>query len=106
MADNKEEVAFYTVWDNSKKKDMGGRYKGYSPSAAAAKAAKSEHVFPDRKDYSTPKTFWIRKLDNKRVEPTLYCYKATQKMVPASKFIKEQSGNSTMRKVSVEPVKA
>ena len=104
MVEQKDDVAFYTVWDPKKKEDMGGRYKGYSPSAAAAKAAKSDYVFPDRKNYPA-KTFWIRKLDNKRLEPTLYCYTATQKMVPATKFIKEQSGNSTMRKVEVHPCK-
>jgi hypothetical protein len=98
------EVFYYTVCD-AKGKDVGGRYKGYSPSAAAAKAAKSEHVFPDRKDYPTPKTFYIRRMDGKRIEPTIYCYKATQKMVKATAFIKEQSGNDKMRSVSVEPCK-
>lgn len=100
-----DEETFYTLYDPSKKKDIGGRYKGSSPSAAAAKAAKSVNVFPERKDYASPKKFCIRKLDGKRLEPSLYYYTATQKMVPASAFIKEQSGNDKMRKVVVHPAK-
>jgi hypothetical protein len=105
MSDDK---VYYTLYDPKKKADIGGRYSGKSPQQAAVKSAKSDHVFPEKKDYTTAKTIYLRRMDNIRTEEkmNIYCYKVTQKMIPAPPaYVKLTGVKGKIREVKAVPCK-
>lgn len=106
MSDDK---VYYTLYDPKKKADIGGRYSSKSgPASAAKKAAKSDHVFPEKKDYTTAKTIYLRRMDNIRTEEKMhiYCYKVTQKMIPAPPaYVKLTGVKGKIREVKAVPCK-
>jgi hypothetical protein len=102
-----EAKVYYTLYDPKKKADIGGRYSGF-PQQAAKKAAKSDHVFPEKKDYTTAKTIYLRRMDNIRTEEkmNIYCYKVTQKMIPAPPaYVKLTGVKGKIRQVNAVPCK-
>jgi hypothetical protein len=106
MSDDK---VYYTLYDPKKKADIGGRYSSKSgPQAAAVKSAKSDHVFPEKKDYTTAKTIYLRRMDNIRTEEKMHisCYKVTQKMIPAPPaYVKLTGVKGKIRQVKAVPCK-
>jgi len=107
MSDDK---VYYTLYDPKKKADIGGRFSGKAGNivSVASKAAKSEHVFPEKKDYTTAKTIYLRRMDNIRTEDkmNIFCYKVTQKMIPAPPaYVKLTGVKGKIRQVKAVPCK-
>jgi len=101
------EKVFYTIYDPKKNADVGGRYSGTSPQAAAKKAAKSDHVFPEKKEYGKKKIY-LRRMDGVRTEEkmNIFCYEVSQTMIPAPPAYTKLTGvKGKIRKVDAKPCK-
>ena len=103
MSQESGETKFYTICKfNSKAEctDIGGRYKGDSPGQAAKKAASK--VLPKGKDVKKAVKFFIRQVTHGKGHNDVFQYEATQKMVKASAFMKERTGNDKMSQKDVK----
>jgi hypothetical protein len=102
MSQQSGETKFYTLVKvkNGKVEDLGGRYKGDSPGQAAKKAAGK--VLPKGKDVKKAVKFHIRQVSHGKGHNDIFAYEATQKMVKASAFMKERTGNDKMAKKDVK----
>ena len=103
MSQQSGETKFYTLCKfNSKGEctDIGGRYKGDTPSQAAKKAASK--VLPKGKDVKKAVKFHIRQVSHGKGHNDVFQYEATQKMVKASAFMKERTGSDKMAQKDVK----
>jgi hypothetical protein len=103
MSQQSGETKYYTLCKfNSKGEcsDIGGRYKGDSPGQAAKKAASK--VLSKGKDVKKPVKFHIRQVSHGKGHKDVFQYEATQKMVKASAFMKERTGNDKMSQKEVK----
>jgi hypothetical protein len=103
------EKVFYTLYDPKKNKDIGGRYSANKGSviSAAKKAAKSDHVFPEKKEYSKKKIY-LRRMDGVRTEEkmNIFCYEVSQTMINAPPAYTKLTGvKGKIRKVDAKPCK-
>lgn len=101
------EKVFYTLYDPKSHKDIGGKYAANKGNiiGAAKKAAKSDHVFPEKKDYTTAKKIYLRRMDGARLEENkeIFCYSVTQKMVEAPAALKKLGVKGKIREVKAKP---
>jgi hypothetical protein len=91
------DLKYYTILD-SRGRELGGRYSGYSPAQAARKL--------QARFFSSGNTVRVslRQMTPGPTHNLLYVYRIKRQRVPASIYIKKLTGNNYMYNKTVTPI--